>query len=80
MEVKPGLRLAITGITIILSLAYNHIKPLYVLKLLLVWLSEGFANINELLDWALVPVTAFLKPCWTLIKKAFIKQILPEGT
>jgi tellurite resistance protein TerC len=71
VDVKPGLRLAITGITILVSLAYNYIKPLHVLKPILVWLAEGCANINELMDWALVPFSEALKLFWKPLKILF---------
>jgi tellurite resistance protein TerC len=74
VEVKPGLRLAITAITVILSLAYYYIRPLHVIRPVLVWLAEGFANINELLDWGLIPFTAILKLCWKIIKMPFAKK------
>jgi len=76
IDVKPGFRLAITGITIILSLAYYFFKPLHVIKPILVWLAEGFANVNELLDWALIPFVAIPKLCWKIIKKPFNKAPL----
>jgi tellurite resistance protein TerC len=80
VEVKPGLRLAITAITVILSLAYSYIQPLHVIRPVLVWLAEGFANINELLDWGLIPFTAILKLCWKIIKMPFAKKTIPERT
>jgi tellurite resistance protein TerC len=78
IDMKPGIRLAITGGTILVSLAYNYLKPLHVFKPVLIWLAEGFANINELIDWALVPLTSILKLCWNMIKRPFIKKSLPE--
>jgi tellurite resistance protein TerC len=78
IDVKPGIRLAITGGTILISLAYYYLKPLRVFKPVLIWLAEGFANINELIDWALVPLTSILKLCWKVIKRLFTKQTLPE--
>jgi tellurite resistance protein TerC len=74
VDVKPGIRLAITGATILFSLLYYYIKPLHILKPILLWLAEGFANVNELIDWILVPFTALVKLCWKGIKALFIKQ------
>jgi len=73
VEVKPGIRLAITGATVLLSLAYYYLKPLHVLKPILLWLAEGFANVNELIDWLLVPFVALLRLCWKGIKAPFVK-------
>jgi tellurite resistance protein TerC len=78
IDVKPGIRLAITSGTILISLAYYYLTPLRVFKPVLIWLAEGFANINELIDWALVPLTSILKLCWKVIKRPFTKQTLPE--
>jgi tellurite resistance protein TerC len=80
LEVKPGVRLAITGSTILLSLAYHYFRPLHVFKPVLDWLAEGFANVNELLDWALIPLTTVLKLFWKIIKLPFSKKILSERT
>ncbi len=78
VEVKPGIHLAITGATVLLSLAYFYIKPLHVLKPILLWLAEGFANVNELVDWFLVPFVVLLKLCWKGIKAPFVKQSQSE--
>jgi len=80
LEVKPGVRLAITGSTILLSLAYHYIRPLHVFKPVLDWLAEGFANVNELLDWALIPLTTALKLFWKIFKLPFSKKTLSERT
>jgi tellurite resistance protein TerC len=77
IDIKPGLRLAITGVTVLLSLAYNYIRPLHIFKPVLVWMAEGFANVNELLDLALVPLVAFLSLCWRIVRKPFRNRIPP---
>jgi hypothetical protein len=46
---------------------YAHIKPLQVFQPVFVWLGQGMANVNELLDWV-------LKPVW-LVFKIFFKII-----
>ncbi len=78
VEIQQGLRLAITGVTVLLSLAYYYLRPLHVFKPVLIWLAEGFANINELIDWVLVPITAIVKLLWKALRKPFTKQKLPE--
>ncbi len=80
VDIEPGIRLMITGITILLSLAYQYLKPLQVVRPILIWLAEGFANINELIDWILVPFIGILKLCWKVIKIPFTKKSLPERT
>lgn len=48
-------------VILLICLLYAHFKPLQVLKPVLVWLAQGFANINEVINWAFVPVAALFK-------------------
>jgi tellurite resistance protein TerC len=73
IDVKPGLRFGITIFTLLLSLAYHYIKPLHVFSPVLVWLTEGFANVNELLDWLLVPLVSGFNLLWKALKTPFKK-------
>jgi hypothetical protein len=40
---------------------YAHLKPLHVFQPIFNWVATGMANINELLDWALIPVVLIVK-------------------
>jgi tellurite resistance protein TerC len=51
-------RFAISIGTIFLCLAYAHIKLLRVIRPFFIWLAQGMANINEVIDWLLVPFAA----------------------
>ena len=66
-------RFAISVSTILLSLAYAHSRLLQKLRPVLVWIAQGLANMNELVDWALVPVFGLLhlllRPVLVLFKK-----------
>lgn len=64
VEVNSWVRFGISIGTILLTLAYAHSKILQKLHPVLVWLGQGFANINELLDWALEPILGLLKLLW----------------
>lgn len=57
-------RFIISLSTIGLSLLYVHFKPLQILQPVLDWLAEGFANINEVIDWVLTPFGWILRLIW----------------
>jgi tellurite resistance protein TerC len=67
IEVPGGLKFIISAGTLILFVVYARIKPLHVFQPIFNWAGEGMANINELLDWALVPVL--------LVTKTFFKAV-----
>jgi tellurite resistance protein TerC len=66
VKLNDLLRFGLSIAVILLSLAYAHIKWLHIFDPVLVWLSEGFANFNEVIDWALVPVIGLIKLPWRL--------------
>ncbi len=49
------LRFSISVSIILLSLLYAHSSVLRWFRPALVWMAQGFSNVNELIDWALVP-------------------------
>jgi tellurite resistance protein TerC len=61
IEVSSALKFSISAGTLIMFVIYAHLKPLHVLQPVFNWLAEGMANINELLDWILVPVVLVVK-------------------
>ena len=61
IEIGGGLKFVISAGTLILFVVYARLKPLHVLQPIFNWVGEGMANINELLDWALVPVIIVIK-------------------
>ena len=58
-------RFGISILTILLTLAYAHIKPMRLLRPALIWISQGFALVNGTIAWLLAPV----KGVFTLIIK-----------
>lgn len=66
-EINDWLRFGVSISTILLCLAYAHIAVLRKLRPVLVWLAQGFANINEVVDWALVPVIGVVKLVFRLL-------------
>ncbi len=68
MQLSDLLRFGLSIGVILLSLVYAHVKRLHVFDPVLTWLAEGFANFNEVIDWALVPVTGLIKLPWRLFQ------------
>jgi tellurite resistance protein TerC len=54
-------RFAISLAIIFLSLLYAHSKLLQKLRPVLIWLAQGMDNINEVINWLLVPVGWFFR-------------------
>lgn len=79
-EVNDWLRFGISIATILLSLLYAHSQLLQKLNPVLIWLAQGFANINEVIDWALVPVLGLFKLAWWLVRyiTSPIWKLLPQ--
>ncbi len=61
IEFGAGLKFMISAGTLILFVIYEHLKPLHVFQPIFDWVAKGMANINELLDWALIPVVLVVK-------------------
>jgi len=51
-------RLAISLSIIALALLYAHIKLLQKFRPVLIWFAQGIGSLNEVINWALVPLTA----------------------
>jgi tellurite resistance protein TerC len=56
VEIGDWLRFGISITTILLCLAYAHIPFLRVFRPFLIWLSQGFALVNEFTTWILAPL------------------------
>ncbi len=67
IEFGSALKFMISAGTLILAVVYAHIKVLHVLEPLWRWIGEGMANVNELLDWVLVPVVFAFKTFFKII-------------
>ena len=61
IEFGAALKFTISAGTLILFVVYAHLKLLHVLQPIFDWVAEGMANINEVLDWALIPVALVVK-------------------
>ncbi len=61
IEIGGALKFVISAGTLILFVIYARLKPLHIFQPIFNWVGEGMADINELVDWALVPVTIIIK-------------------
>jgi tellurite resistance protein TerC len=61
ISISGSLKFVISGGTLILFVVYAHFKPLHVFQPVFDWVAEGMANINEIIDWTLVPVILVIK-------------------
>ncbi len=61
IEIDSTLKFIISAGTLVLAVVYARIKVLHVLQPVFVWIGQGMSNINEILDWVLVPVVVLLK-------------------
>lgn len=64
IETNSWVRFGLSIGTILLCLAYAHSKLLQKLSPILVWIDQGFSNVNELVDWALAPILGLIKLIW----------------
>jgi tellurite resistance protein TerC len=62
-------RLGISVGTLALALAYAHVPPLRLFQPVLTWLGQGFANFNEVFDWALAPIEGLARWLWRGVRK-----------
>jgi tellurite resistance protein TerC len=61
ISISGGLKFVISAGTLILFVIYARLKPLQVFRPIFNWIGEGMADVNELIDWALVPVILLIK-------------------
>ncbi len=62
LEIADWLRFCISIGIILMSLAYVHFRPLHlVLRPVLMWLSQGLAILNALVNWVLAPFAALFR-------------------
>lgn len=82
MHFADGLRFAISVSAILLSLAYAHSRVLQWFRPVLDWLAQGCANLNEVVDWALIPFFALFRLLWRpfawLIHKRAVVPVTQE--
>lgn len=75
IEIGDWTRFGISAATILLSLAYAHIPLLRKIRPVLIWLSQGFSIINNLISWVLAPISGLFNLFFGLFKR---KPVLSE--
>jgi tellurite resistance protein TerC len=71
IEISDWMRFGISAATILLTVAYSHIRLLRYFRPVLVWFSQGFSRLNALIDWLLIPIIAAIKLIFTGLKMVF---------
>jgi len=71
IELNDWVRFGISVGTILLVLAYAHIKPLRVFRPVLLWVAQGFSRLNALIDWLLIPLVAL----FGLVKNVLMRLV-----
>jgi tellurite resistance protein TerC len=61
IEFSGAVKFMISAGTLILAVIYARIKILHFLDPVFTWISEGMDNVNEVLDWLLVPFMGLIK-------------------
>lgn len=77
IEINSTLKFMISAGTLVLAVVYARIKLLHVLEPIFVWIGQGMANINEVLDWVLVPAALLLKFFFRVIA-LIIRPLIPK--
>lgn len=67
IEFSAPVKFMISAGTLIVAVVYARVRILHFLEPLFLWIGQGMANANELIDWA-------LKPVW-LVFKLFFRAI-----
>jgi tellurite resistance protein TerC len=73
IEINDWLKFAISISTILLALAYDHIRFMKVFRPLLLWLGRGFGIMNDLVNWVFTPIKAVFGLVWHLIRLIFAR-------
>lgn len=63
-QINSWLRLGISVAIVLLTFLYAHSKLFQKMRPILIWFGQGFANVNELVDWVLLPILGFLRLLW----------------
>lgn len=61
VEIESSTKFVVSALTLILFVVYARVRPLHVFRPVFVWVAQGMSNLNELLDWLLVPVVWLFK-------------------
>lgn len=62
-------RFGISIATILLALAYSHLRFMRIFRPLLIWISQGLAIVNSIINWLLAPFKGFFGLIFRLFQK-----------
>jgi tellurite resistance protein TerC len=82
IEVSGPLKFMISAGTLILFVVYARLKTLHILQPVFDWVAEGMADVNELFDWALIPVVLVIKILFkgiSLVLRPIINLFNPQS-
>ncbi len=78
IETDDWARFGISLATIFLTLLYSRLKFLHrPLRPALIWISQGFYNFNQIVNWLLVPPLGLLKLLWKGARALFPRPAIP---
>lgn len=77
IEFNSTLKFMISAGTLVLAVVYARVKLFHVLEPIFVWIGQGMANINEVLDWALLPIGLVFKLFFRAIA-LIIRPLIPN--
>jgi tellurite resistance protein TerC len=82
VAVPGSLKFIVSVLTLVPFVIYAHAKPLHVLRPIFRWVAQGMADVNELVDWALVPIGVIIKLSFNLIWLVLrpLTALLPRKT
>jgi tellurite resistance protein TerC len=81
-EIESSAKFIVSVATLVLFVLYAKIQPLHIFRPVFLWVAQGMANVNLLLDWLLIPVGVVVKVTFKVI--FFILRplggLLPRGS
>jgi tellurite resistance protein TerC len=80
LEISDWIKFGVSISTLLLALAYEHLGFLKVFRPVLVWLSQGFGIINELVSWMVVPIKSILGLLWHIARLVFKRPARATGS
>jgi tellurite resistance protein TerC len=83
IEVEGSIKFIISVVTLILFVVYARVEPLHIFRPVFHWIAEGMSNVNELLDWVLVPFAWLFKAVFKVIfffVRPIVSFLLPSPT
>lgn len=67
VEIESSAKFIVSLLTLVAFVLYARVKFLRIFRPVFLWVAQGMANLNELLDWALVPVIVLIKVAFQVL-------------